>query len=187
MTDRPEPPPRPMSDAFVKTRGLLLEETSLMIEKATPVGGWGAEVPKLDEAVLATLGFGGDELRGSLLLVASPAVWRRVGLAGLTEETLVVAQLCDMAGELCNLIVGRFRKRLLRLGIDLGCGVPTSAYGQFTVPRLPAASALYVGAHELATSAGPLFMRTDVLFRDAFVFPTATAMGVEPAETDLFF
>lgn len=181
------PAPRPMSEAFAKTSGLLLEEASLMIEKAAPVGGWNAEIPQLDEAVLATLGFGGDELRGTLLLVASPSVWRSVGLAGFTAEKLVEAQLCDMAGELCNLVVGRFRKRLLRLGIELGCGVPTSAYGQLTVPRLPAASALHVGTHELTTSAGPIFMRADVLFRDAFIFPTATAMGVEPAETDLFF
>jgi hypothetical protein len=176
-----------VKDAFEKTTAVLLEEVPVVITGATLHGACSNPLADLGEAVLGTIGFGGDELRGSVVLVAQPSVWRGIGPAGFAADTLSSAQLCDMVGELCNMLVGRFKKRLLRCGIEIACGMPTATYGHLAVPRLPTAAALHVATFRVETPVGPIFVRTDVLFRDDFVFPAETVSGIEPAETDLFF
>lgn len=176
-----------VKDAFEKTAAILLEEVPAVIGGATLEGACTNALADAGEAVLGTIGFGGDELRGSVVLVAHPSAWRGIGPAGFAADTLSSAQLCDMVGELCNMLVGRFKKRLLRLGIEVACGMPTSTYGQLAVPRLPTAAALHVTTYRLETPVGAIYVRMDVLFRDDFVFPVETVSGIEPAETDLFF
>lgn len=176
-----------MKDEFERTAALLLEELPAILGQGSVETATSGACMGRAEAVLGTIGFGGAEMRGSLSLVADPNVWRAIEPAGFAADTLTDAQVCDMVGELCNMLAGGFKRRLIRFGVDIVCGLPTSAYGRLTLPELPRTAALHVGAYRVRTAGGHIELRADVLFRDGFVFPTDTLLGVEPAATELFF
>ncbi len=173
-----------MNEEFGRTLALLLGEVPTVlhggVSSTAEMSEW---QPR--EGVLGSIGFGGADMRGSIVLVGERPVWRT--LAPPEVGDLPEALLCDLVGELCNLLVGSFRNRLLRLGIELACGTPTAAYGHLSLPRLPASAALQVASHRVDLRGGDVYLRTDILFGDHFVFPTEFDDRLAPAQDDLFF
>jgi len=177
-----------VKDEFGKTTDLLLDEIPIVIGKGVmSVTSSEPITAPFEEAVLGTIGFGGAEMRGSVSLVADSTVWRSVDPAGFAADALTNAQVCDMVGELCNMLVGGFKRRLGTYGVGIVSGIPTSAYGRLSLPVLPQARELHVATHQLQTAAGVVYVRTEVLFRDGFVLPTDILLEATPPGMDLFF
>jgi hypothetical protein len=119
-------------------------------------------------------------MRGAIVLVAETQVWRATARASIGDGAPSVSLLCDLAAEFCNLLCGRLRNRFLRLGVDVRCGIPTSAYGAVELPCLPDSSALHVVQQSFLIPGGTITMRADFLFRDGFAFPTDKRNSIEP-------
>lgn len=172
-----------MNEEFGRTLALLLSEVPAVLRGGVASTAEIAEWQPHD-GMLGSIGFGGAEMRGSIVLVGERTVWKK--LAPPEVGSLPDGLLCDLVGELCNILVGSFRNQLLRHGIELACGTPTAAYGHISLPRLPKSSALQVASHRIDLSGGSVYLRTDILFGDHFVFPESTDR-IAPAQDDLFF
>jgi CheY-specific phosphatase CheX len=82
----------------------------------------------LQDGVLAIIGFGGEQMRGSLVLSASRgllAASRPVHAAG--PATMLALQ--DWGGELANQLLGRLKLRLLAHHITIVLSTPTTVSG----------------------------------------------------------
>jgi CheY-specific phosphatase CheX len=80
-----------------------------------------------EDGMLAIIGFGGDQLRGSLVLSANRGLLERSCPArspATPSETLQ-----DWVGELANQLLGRLKSRLLAHGIAIQLGTPTTVSG----------------------------------------------------------
>ncbi|AKU94384.1 hypothetical protein AKJ09_01048 [Labilithrix luteola] len=90
------------------------------------------------ESVIATIGFAGTKVRGSLVLVA-----RRVTAEALRPNEIVSiasigaigaktdeGMLGDVLGEFANMLLGRLKNKLLARGVELLLGTPTTALGR---------------------------------------------------------
>jgi hypothetical protein len=132
------------------------------------------EPTSLDEyVVVATIGFAGQCVRGNVTLVAPCKV---VGMLQPFQldpsETEVV--VCDVLGEMGNMLVGRLKNRLLARGLTLFSGLPTS--GLARKMRLKAGEGTASAWHRFVLDNGPLFLRLNATFDDGF------ALLDEPAE-----
>jgi CheY-specific phosphatase CheX len=84
------------------------------------------------DGILAIIGFGGAQMRGSLVLSANCGMLRTsfpVKQAPGAGEGPCPEHLQDWAGELANQLLGRFKYRLLGHGITLQLGTPTTVSG----------------------------------------------------------
>jgi CheY-specific phosphatase CheX len=82
----------------------------------------------IDDAVVSFIGFMGEHLRGSLMVIAPMALILRshpLRSRGAVQE----AAAQDWAGELANQILGNLQGRLGPLGVILMLSTPTSARG----------------------------------------------------------
>lgn len=125
------------------------------------------EPSSIDEhVVVATIGFAGQCVRGNVTLVAPCKV---VGMLQPFQfdpsETEVV--VCDMLGELGNMLVGRLKNQLLGRGLTLFSGLPTS--GLARKMRLKAGEGTSSAWHRFALDNGPLFLRLNATFDEGFV------------------
>lgn len=78
---------------------------------------------------LAVMGFGGLQMRGSLLMSADASALTllhpaRAGGAAPAED-----ELCDWSGELANQLLGRVKNRLLAHGLVIQQSTPTTLSG----------------------------------------------------------
>jgi chemotaxis protein CheX len=79
------------------------------------------------ETILSVIGFGGDHLRGSLVVAASNGVIRATHpAAGQDGAALSDDELRDWAGELANQLLGRIKTKLLARGIVIQMSTPTT-------------------------------------------------------------
>jgi len=125
------------------------------------------EPSSLDEyVVVATIGFAGQAIRGNVTLVAPCKV---VGMLQPFQldpsETEVI--VCDVLGEMGNMLVGRLKNRLLTRGLTLFSGLPTS--GLARKMRLKAGEGTASAWHRFALDNGPLFLRLNASFDEGFV------------------
>lgn len=120
---------------WYRVRAMLVEcATCLMGAFGTTVVHDAREEPPRppQDGILAIIGFGGADMRGSLVLSAN---------CGMLRSSFPVKQrvdadpgpcpehLQDWAGELANQLLGRFKSRLLAHGITLQLGTPTTVSG----------------------------------------------------------
>lgn len=96
------------------------------------------------ESVIATIGFAGAKVRGSLVLVT-----RRTTAESLRPEEVASksdeGMLGDVLGEFANMLLGRLKNRLLARGVELLLGTPTTAVGrELVLTPSSGASAWYV-------------------------------------------
>ncbi len=86
-----------------------------------------------NETVTAIIGFTSDRMCGSLLLSADVTTverWRRsIGGEGATPD------VCDVLGELANMLLGRVKLRLLRDGLPIAIATPATLRGRSLVVR----------------------------------------------------
>lgn len=153
------------------------------------------EPTSLDEdVVVATIGFAGQCVRGNVTLVAPCKVVGMLQPIQLDSSKTEVV-VCDVLGEIGNMLVGRLKNRLLSRGLTLFSGLPTS--GLARKMRLKAGEGTASAWHRFALDNGPLFLRLNATFDDGFVFaeeaPAATdpsfdgAGGPVGAEGDMMF
>jgi hypothetical protein len=173
-----------VDDTFQRTEQLLLQEmpdvlsqTGMHVSRTVRRGPGG-----FGRCVLGTIGFGGPHMRGSIALLAPIQVWERSVPAELGPPPVSEMLLADFVGELCNLLSGRFRHRLLRFGVEALFSTPTAIGGtNIEMPRVLAASSAW---YELSTSVGLVHARYDVTFEETFVFDDSHE-PIQPIDTNL--
>jgi CheY-specific phosphatase CheX len=77
--------------------------------------------------IAATVGLGGTELRGALVLVARPAFFRATYPAELGEPS--ESDLADWGREAVNQLLGRMKNRFARHGVNFNIATPTVVAG----------------------------------------------------------
>lgn len=137
--------------------------------------------PPVDALVIGSIGFAGDAISGAVTLAAPRAVWETVA-PDLGPPPIDSSLVGDMVGELCNMVLGRFRNSLLRRGVHVGCATPTFHQGPIATIAPPAANSSW---SVLDRDGGELYLRLDVAFADDFAFHPANA--IEPNVEDLVF
>jgi CheY-specific phosphatase CheX len=137
------------------------------------------------DVVIATIGFGGRDLRGAFTISAEPKVWESMMPDVFGPRPFARPLVADFAGELSNLIVGRFRNGLLRRGVEVGCGTPTTIAG--AAVELACLFAQRSEWRLLSSSEGSIRVRLDISFREGFSLPATESFEIEPVVTDLFF
>ncbi|MBX3187064.1 MAG: hypothetical protein KF819_08620 [Labilithrix sp.] len=174
-----------MEDAFLRTERLLLTEIpAVLAQTGIPVTRTIRRPPAVTgRTVLGTIGFGGPHLRGALSLLAQVAMWERSMPVAVGPPPFSDQLLADFVGEVCNLLVGRFRNRLLRHGVMVLPSTPTAVCGaHIEMPRFAAATSAW---YELEAQTGAVHARFDVTFDESFVFDGEDAVAVEPNDADL--
>ncbi len=80
-----------------------------------------------NETTLSVIGFGGDHLRGSLVVAASNGLLRSTHPNCADDPTAVSDdEMRDWAGEFANQLLGRIKNKLLGRGIVIQMSTPTS-------------------------------------------------------------
>lgn len=147
--------------------------------RADPVPKDGA--PNSGVVVVAVIGFAGEHMRGSLVLRASLEsvdAWR--GPFDAEKGT----DVCDMLGELANMVLGRLKGKLLGEGLPILMSTPTTARGPAVI-LAPAG-----GPEEQLAFAGEgwrLSVRVDAAFDEAFgLEESPSAVAAEAGDIMLF-
>jgi len=112
------------------------------------------------EHLLGTIGFSGKVV-GQVYLRMSLASGRTIaaGILGLKPEELEsTAEVCDVAGELLNIMTGNFKSNLCDAGLDCKLTPPdVKTTSNFSTPREPGSSVEHMAFH-----AGDLTLYVDV-------------------------
>jgi CheY-specific phosphatase CheX len=137
------------------------------------------------QGIVASIGFGGRDIRGAVTVIASPELWSAFAKPMLEGAEVSPALLLDVAGEACNLLAGRFRNELLRYGVELACGTPTMVAGD--VSELHGTSAEHSAWRAFAGEWGGVQVRFDASFREGFQLIDSAREAIEPATDCLFF
>lgn len=173
----------------VKEAMALLE--SLTVTEASALfAAYGIDVDLVSEeatfeqegdVIVAAIGFGGEHLRGSIVIVSgTTSVERcRSWLAG-PQNT---ADVSDVLGELANLVLGRVKGRLLDNGVTVLMSTPTVARGS----DLMIAPGTRRGWMTFRGDGFRLVLRVDAAFDDDFMFERAPAEPIaSPGDVVLF-
>ncbi|MGD0835953.1 MAG: hypothetical protein ABSB49_04820 [Polyangia bacterium] len=83
--------------------------------------------PPLPDSLTAFCGFGSADLRGSITLLGSVALFSQIHPLPID---VTPRDLADWACEIVNQAVGRYRNRLLQYNLSLALGVPQSALAE---------------------------------------------------------
>jgi CheY-specific phosphatase CheX len=161
---------------------LLLPATRDLLQAA---GGERVAPPPIDrhEAILSSIGFGGADMNGALALVTVEPTVRSLVAAVFGAPADTDALLCDMVGELSNMLLGRYRSTLLRTGIEILPATPITIRASGADVHL--ASGKHVSWHAFSTDAGNFWLRLDVSFREGFDLAHPTHQPIDPNEQDL--
>ena len=128
--------------------------------------------------ILGTVGFGGNDMKGALAILAAETLWRSIASPGLPQADHLLA---DMVGEFSNMLLGRLRNSMLALGADATTGIPSAICGtNLIVDRTTAA-----GWHVFRSDRGLVFVRLQVAFRRGFQFGEDAKWSVRPNDADL--
>jgi hypothetical protein len=84
-------------------------------------------LPPVGECIAAFIGFGNDNVRGSLSLFGGREVFALLHPLPPTESS---RDLVDWACELANQTMGRFRNRMLSYNVNFAFSVPQSALAE---------------------------------------------------------
>ena len=140
--------------------------------------------PSHEDTVLASLGFAGDHFRGNVIIASTLAAAKPLCPPILGE--LDDATVCDMFGEVGNMLLGRLKNEILHLGVTLHIGLPTTALvppGRLAPPRDGASWNVF------HLPGGPVFIRLAATFEMAFEIKRDDDEKTAPigVEGDLFF
>jgi CheY-specific phosphatase CheX len=161
---------------------LLLPATRELLHAT---GGDRVAPPPIDarEAILASIGFGGTDMKGALALVGVEPTVRTLVAEVFQTTADNDALLCDMVGELSNLLLGRYRSTLLRTGIEILPATPVTIRASgIDVQHAYGKDATW---HAFSTATGAFWLCLDVSFRDGFDLASPTHQPIEPNEQDL--
>jgi hypothetical protein len=130
-------------------------------------------------ALCGVMGFGGKQMRGSLVLAATREPLELTNPGGVTSQR-------DWICELANQLLGRIKNRLLASGIEILLATPAGLSGDnlcFTLSRLRAPQVF-------AAAQGYVCVWIDCEFAEGFELPpsilTAAGTALPEGETVLF-
>lgn len=136
--------------------------------------------PPRGRQILASIGFGGRDMKGALVLLADTSLWESLAPADQPEDP---ALLSDMVGEHANMLLGRLRNMVLPLGAEVATAMPSSVSGSdLALDPRPSAKPEW---HVFRSDRGPLFVRLTVAFRKDFAFAEETPWSIRPNAADL--
>jgi CheY-specific phosphatase CheX len=119
-----------------------------------------------EHRVAAVIGYGGTKVRGSIAMFGSTESVRRWHPE--LAPTAPLEAVVDKLGEFSNMLLGRFKYRMLLQGVALLLGTPTTASGKGLRVRSPEAwESRWL---TFAGASGRVDIRVDVQFNDGFVY-----------------
>ncbi len=121
-----------LSDPVRVIREQVLDATLSLFEahdqRFTHAGDAEGALPRAppQPMVAASIGYTGDSIRGSLVLLTSSQV------AGTWSSDCALDEvaLCDIVGEFSNMLLGRVKSRIIPYGVTLSIALPISAIGR---------------------------------------------------------
>lgn len=183
MTSRP-----PYLDPLAAIRQHLFDATLELFEAyGLPIAVRSSSEEPLPEAnvrelVASSIGYTGENIRGSLLLLTTASVvstWCAAIGADPTEDGL-----CDTVGEFNNMLLGRMKNRMLAHGVVLSIATPTTTIGTNMRVLSPSGGASFWQA--FTGDGGVLNVRFDLTLDKDFVMPLEPAAPADAAaEGDL--
>jgi CheY-specific phosphatase CheX len=159
---------------------VLLTAVSELFLGALPAVGREAESLGGD-VIVGAIGFGGADMRGEIALSATVATWQSLAPRTMGIDPQGEDMLCDMVGELANMLAGRLRNAFLRRGVEILVATPnTKRCEGDSVPTESTAA-----WHDFATPAGEFRLYVDLSFAEGFDFTGREAAVVDPNEHEL--
>jgi hypothetical protein len=134
-----------MSTEYLATIDALVERSARALFDAHGLS-LGRLHPSIDEAladhdVACSIGFSSPQIHGALLMTTRKSVVARAWPPELRHRTPTEREVCDLAGELLNQLLGRVKNGLSPFGLALDQGTPTIVVG-VVVRRAPASTAV---------------------------------------------
>jgi hypothetical protein len=130
---------------------------------------------------MASIGFSGPDMKGSVALAADESLWRT--LAPFTDLEQEPEILTDTVAEFSNMLLGRARNALLPLGTDISMALPNAAVG--TDVAFHRTCGDRPDWDVFRSDRGALFVRCAAAFRRGFTFNPESEWSVHPNEADL--
>lgn len=137
--------------------------------------------PPTGRVGIASIGFGGEDLKGAVSIAAEESFWR--ALAPFADDDPEPHFLTDMVAEFANMLLGRVRNELLALGTDISMALPNAALA--TDVAFHRTNGERPDWDVYRSERGPLFVRCTVAFRRDFTFSNNSSWSVHPNEADL--
>ena len=130
--------------------------------------------------IASVIGYASDTLRGALAMVATPETIVR-WMPGLNPTEVGVAD--DTIGEFSNMLLGRWKFKLMKRGVTLLVATPTTASGSNMTLRPPAG--LFSRWYSFESSVGALGIRLDATFHHDFSFDQEAPKEAPAAAGDM--
>ena len=148
-----------------------------------PHSGNEGELPPDAALVVAAIGYSGEKLRGDLVRVSSEVTIREWQAAMDMADTGI--DPCDTLGEFANMLLGRFKAKLLAEGIQVWLSTPTVTRASRLVVAPPAGASAW---QQFEGRLGDLRTRLHALFEPGFAPTVARAEDdIAVAGDALFF
>jgi len=118
-----------------------------------------------ERVVMAVIGYAGETLRGAIVLLAGKQDVRgwHTGLDEGNDSTEVIH---DTVGEFANMLIGRLKTALLKMGVSFFVTTPTTASGVGV--RIPVPNGGMSGWQQFQGTPGRIDVRLDVVFDPKF-------------------
>jgi CheY-specific phosphatase CheX len=130
--------------------------------------------------VAAVLGYGGENLKGALVMVASQDVAASFMGEGASGE---LAGLQDVMGEFTNMLLGRVKNQFLRHSLVIWIATPTTLAGQnISMPPPKSGTSSW---HAFVAERGRFYVRFDATFEKHFQLGELQPEPQVAAEGDL--
>lgn len=122
--------------------------------------------PDEERVVVAIIGYAGETLRGAVVLLAGKQDVLR-WQTGLDAQASIEA-IHDTVGEFANMLLGRLKTALLKMGVSFFLTTPTTASG--TGVRIPVPHGGMSAWTPFEGTSGRIDVRLDVVFDPTFAF-----------------
>jgi CheY-specific phosphatase CheX len=140
--------------------------------------------PDDEKAVMAVIGYAGETLRGTLVLLTTKEKVRD-WQPGFIEPNAPPEVIHDTVGEFANMLLGRLKRALLERGVSFFMTTPATASG--TRLSLPSSHGGHSAWHRFEGSAGRIDVRIDSTFDKGFAFNTAPREAAATAGDMMLF
>lgn len=144
-----------------------------------------ADVPR-EDLCIASIGFTGAEVRGSLVIMAADEVLA-ASLSGVARDEATDELFADWAAELANQLCGRLKNKLLRQGLPVTISVPSVLRASGAVHHTRARPVGAGTSHSFSSGAPGFTVSLDVLLAPAFVVGPAPVDTMIATEGELVF
>lgn len=136
------------------------------VQAVGPVTSVMDEVSLAGQSVLAMIGYGGEHIKGGLLLQASRKVADGLQPEDFREPNPTDAILRDVVGELSNQLLGRMKNKLMQRGVTIIVATPMTALGNEL--SIDASGPSTSAWHAVMLSVGPVLLRFDATMGPGF-------------------